>query len=294
MRLHARAGQPADPAELVNVPRLMTAYYTGRPDPQMQTQRVAFGTSGHRGSSFDRAFNEGHILAITAGHLSTPRAAGHRRPAVPRHRYPRAVGARASPARSRCWPRNGVEVMLDAADGYTPTPAVSHAILTYNRGRTQRARRRHRDHAVAQPARPTAASSTTRRTAARPTTAVTGWIQDQANALLEASLQSVQRMPLRARPARARPRTGTTTSTPTSATSRACSTWTPSAAPASASASIRWAAPACAYWEPIAERYGLDLEVVNRRGRSHVPLHDRRLGRQDPHGPVVAVRHGSA
>ena len=88
MPIHPLAGTPAQPSMLVNIPRLVTAYYTERPDPAVPEQRVAFGTSGHRGSAFTRAFNEAHILAITPGHLPVPAAAAYRRPAVSRDGHP--------------------------------------------------------------------------------------------------------------------------------------------------------------------------------------------------------------
>ena len=92
--INPRAGKPIDPSSLVNVPRLVTAYFTGTPDPAIPAQRVAFGTSGHRGSAFDNAFNETHILAITPGDLRSPGSERHRRAPVHRHRHPCAVHPR--------------------------------------------------------------------------------------------------------------------------------------------------------------------------------------------------------
>jgi phosphoglucomutase len=128
------AGKPADPSMLVNVPRLVTAYFAGRPDPQVPAQRVAFGTSGHRGSALNHAFNENHILAISQAVCDHRKASGIDGPLL--------VGidthALAEPARASAlevFAANGVEVMIDDRDGYTPTPVVSHAILTHNKGR---------------------------------------------------------------------------------------------------------------------------------------------------------------
>ena len=135
MKVSPFAGKPAEPSMLVDVPRLVTAYYTETPDPAVPEQRVAFGTSGHRGSAFDKAFNEGHILAISQAiclyraqqNIDGPMFLGMDTHAL-------SVPARASALEVLA--ANGVEVMLAEADEYTPTPAISHAILTYNQGRT--------------------------------------------------------------------------------------------------------------------------------------------------------------
>ncbi len=129
-----RAGKPVTPSMLVDVPRLVGAYFSEKPDPAVASQRVVFGTSGHRGSAFTRSFNEDHILAITQ--------------AICRYRHgqgidgPLFIGkdthALSEPALATALEvliANGVTVMLDVAGGYTPTPVISHAILTYNRGR---------------------------------------------------------------------------------------------------------------------------------------------------------------
>src|SRR5580658_10502864 len=135
MALDPNAGKPAQPSMLVNVPRLVTAYYTGRPDPAVAAQRVAFGTSGHRGSSFALSFNEAHILAITQAicqyrqqeHITGPLFLAMDTHALSEPAWVSALEVLAA---------NGVDTMIDSAGGYTPTPALSHAILTYNRGRT--------------------------------------------------------------------------------------------------------------------------------------------------------------
>jgi phosphoglucomutase len=134
-KVNPRAGKPADASMLVNVPRLVTAYYTEEPDPSVPEQRVAFGTSGHRGCAFDRAFNERHILAITQAiclyrqqhAIDGPLFLGADTHAVSTPALATALEVLAA---------NGAHVMLSEGDEYTPTPAVSHAILTYNRGRT--------------------------------------------------------------------------------------------------------------------------------------------------------------
>ena len=128
------AGQPAPYASLVNVPRLISAYYSGRPDTSVAAQRVAFGTSGHRGSSFDDSFNEWHVLAITQAICDFRKQKGIDGPlflGIDTH----ALSTPAFASAVEVLAANGVELMLSKDDEYTPTPAVSHAILVYNRGR---------------------------------------------------------------------------------------------------------------------------------------------------------------
>src|SRR5258708_5779617 len=137
MQVSPLAGKPADASILINVPRLVTAYYTGRPDPSVPGQRVVFGTSGHRGCSLDNAFNEAHILAITQAiclyrtqqSIDGPLFIGSDTHALSEPAFASALEVLAA---------NGVDVMVDASNGYTPTPVISHAALTYNRGRRQR------------------------------------------------------------------------------------------------------------------------------------------------------------
>lgn len=135
MKINPRAGQLAVASDLVDVPKLITAYYEDRPDPHIPEQRVVFGTSGHRGSSFDRAFNEWHILAITQAiclyrrrqNIDGPLFLGIDTHALSRPALASALEVLAA---------NGVDVMLAAKDDYTPTPVISHAILTHNKGRS--------------------------------------------------------------------------------------------------------------------------------------------------------------
>jgi phosphoglucomutase len=129
-----RAGQPADPSMLVDVDRLVGAYYDLKPDPKEPGQRVAFGTSGHRGSSLDGSFNEAHILATTEAICRYRRGQGIDGPLFI-GKDSHALSAPATRTAVEVLVANGVQVRVDAADGLTPTPAVSHAILCYNRGR---------------------------------------------------------------------------------------------------------------------------------------------------------------
>jgi phosphoglucomutase len=133
---HPRAGQPALPEDLVDLPHLVTAYYSLQPDPDDVAQQFAFGTSGHRGSALNAAFNEAHILAITQAIVEYRGAHGTTGPLF--------IGRDTHGLSEPAWvsalevlAANDVVAMIDSADRYTPTPAVSHAILTYNRGRTE-------------------------------------------------------------------------------------------------------------------------------------------------------------
>ncbi len=128
------AGKPADPSMLVNVPRLVTTYFSGKPDVEIAAQRVAFGTSGHRGSAFDNAFNENHILAITQAICLYRAKQGTDGPlfiGMDTH----ALSEPALVSAIEVLAANEVVTMVDDHDGYTPTPVISHAILTYNRKR---------------------------------------------------------------------------------------------------------------------------------------------------------------
>jgi phosphoglucomutase len=134
-KINPLAGQAAPAASLTDIPRLVSAYYTERPDPAIAAQRVAFGTSGHRGSSFDSSFNEYHVLAISQAICEYRRRQNIDGPlfiGCDTH----ALSAPAFASALEVLAANGVEVMISAGGEYTPTPAVSHAILTYNRGRT--------------------------------------------------------------------------------------------------------------------------------------------------------------
>ncbi|ABE41014.1 phosphoglucomutase, alpha-D-glucose phosphate-specific [Rhodopseudomonas palustris BisB5] len=129
------AGKTVDPNNLVNVPRLVTAYFAGKPDPKVASERVAFGTSGHRGSAFNNAFNENHILAVSQAVCDHRAGAGITGPlfvGIDTH----ALAEPALVSALEVFAANGVDVVIDERGGYTPTPVISHAILTHNRGRT--------------------------------------------------------------------------------------------------------------------------------------------------------------
>jgi len=134
VKVNPLAGKPAPASLLTNIPKLMTDYFTLRPDGSVPAQQVSFGTSGHRGTAFDRAFNEWHVLAISQAICEYRKSKGIDGPlflGIDTH----AVSPAAQASALEVLAANGVEVMLAENDEYTPTPALSHAIIVYNRGR---------------------------------------------------------------------------------------------------------------------------------------------------------------
>lgn len=194
MSISPLAGKPAPRDILVDVPRLMTAYYSRVPDSHVASERVAFGTSGHRGSSFDSAFNENHIVAITQAICLYRKHHGIDGPlflGIDTH----ALSASAFASALEVLAANDVTVMIDDRDGYTPTPVVSHAIIRYNRGRTIGLA----DGVVVTPSHnpPDDGGFKYNPTNGGPAdTQVTGWIQNKANEFLADGLKNVHRIPL--------------------------------------------------------------------------------------------------
>ena len=194
MTVDPRAGKPAEAALLTNIPRLLTAYYSLRPDPQVPAQRVSFGTSGHRGTATASAFNEAHIVAITHAICRYRRQHGIDGPlylGIDTH----ALSEPAAASALEVLAAHGVNVMIDAQDGYTPTPAISHAILCHNRGRTSGLA----DGIVITPSHnpPEDGGFKYNPPNGGPAdTDVTRWIQDQANLLLVTALTDVPRITL--------------------------------------------------------------------------------------------------
>jgi len=192
-KISPMAGQPAQAAQLVDVSKLLDAYYHRRPDPAVAAQRVAFGTSGHRGSSFDASFNEAHVLAMSQAICLYRRGRGIDGPlflGIDTH----ALSLPAFESALEVLAANDVEVRVAPAGEYTPTPAVSHAILVWNRGR-QGGRA---DGIVVTPSHnpPDSGGFKYNPPSGGPAdTAVTGWIEATANALLEGALQDVPRIP---------------------------------------------------------------------------------------------------
>ncbi|MGQ4333277.1 phosphoglucomutase (alpha-D-glucose-1,6-bisphosphate-dependent) [Streptomyces hayashii] len=190
---HGRAGRTAGPEDLVDVARLVTAYYALHPDPADPAQRVASGTSGHRGSSLNTAFNEDHIAATSQAICEYRAAQGTDGPLF----LGADSHALSEPARVTAlevFAANGVSVLIDDADGYTPTPAVSHAILTHNRGRTTGLA----DGVVVTPSHNPPADGGFKYNPPSGGPAgsdATSWIQDRANDVIAAGLKEVRRIP---------------------------------------------------------------------------------------------------
>jgi phosphoglucomutase len=177
---------------LVNVPRLVTAYFTGKPDPTVPTQRVAFGTSGHRGSAFDNAFNEAHILAISEAICRYRTRSGITGPLFV-GKDTHALSEPALASALEVFAANDVNAMIDERDGYTPTPVISHAILTYNRNRESSLA----DGVVITPSHnpPEDGGFKYNPPNGGPAdTTVTTWIERTANTLLEENLKSLRRI----------------------------------------------------------------------------------------------------
>jgi phosphoglucomutase len=193
MKISPLAGKPAPPEILVDVSKLLSAYHTEVPDPAIPGQRVAFGTSGHRGSSFLKTFNEHHVLAIAQAicrHRAQQGIDGPLFLGIDTH----ALSAPAAASALEVLAANHVDVMLAKDDEFTPTPAVSHAILTYNRGRTAGLA----DGIVVTPSHnpPEEGGFKYNPPHGGPAeTGVTRWIETQANELLEQGLADVKRMP---------------------------------------------------------------------------------------------------
>jgi phosphoglucomutase len=188
----ARAGRPADPADLVDVDRLLAAYHDIEPDPSDPTQRVSFGTSGHRGSALNGAFNDAHIAATTEAICRFRAGQGTDGPLFI-GRDTHAVSGPALDTALQVLVAHDVDVRVDAADRFTPTPVISHAILVHNRGRQDR----FSDGIVVTPSHnpPEDGGFKYNPPNGGPAdTDVTGWIQDEANRLLEARLDGVRRV----------------------------------------------------------------------------------------------------
>ncbi|KOY54898.1 phosphoglucomutase (alpha-D-glucose-1,6-bisphosphate-dependent) [Streptomyces sp. XY332] len=258
--LNERAGQQARPEDLVDVARLVTAYYALHPDPADPGQRVSFGTSGHRGSSLATAFNEDHIAATSQAICEYRAQQGIDGPLF----LGADTHALSEPARVTAlevFAANDVTVLVDAAEGYTPTPAVSHAILTHNRERTSALA----DGVVVTPSHNPPADGGFKYNPPHGGPAgseATGWIQERANEIITGGLKEVRRIPF----ARA-------TAAPTTGTYDYLGTYVrdlPSVLDLDAvrAAGVRIGADplggaSVAYWGRIAEEHRLDLTVVN-------------------------------
>jgi phosphoglucomutase len=260
MEVSPLAGKPADPSILIDVPKLVAAYYSGRPDPSVPAQRVAFGTSGHRGCSLDNSFNEAHILAITQAiclyrkqqGIDGPLYIGFDTHALSGPAFRTAIEVLAG---------NGVDIMIDAANSYTPTPVISHAILSYNRGRK---------HGLADGIVITPSHNPPRFGGFKydpphggpADTQVTGWIQDRANALIANGLRGIARMPFE------RARTAPTTHKHEYMNFYVNDLHSAVDLQAIKESNVHigvdpLGGASVGYWDAIGDRYGLNLEVVN-------------------------------
>ncbi|RKS67982.1 phosphoglucomutase [Motilibacter peucedani] len=260
MPTHERAGTPAQPEDLVDVAKLVTAYYAGHPDPSDAGQRVAFGTSGHRGSALNTAFNEDHIAATSQAIAEYRAGQGIDGPLF-LGKDTHALSEPAFVTALEVFAANGVTVLVDPTDRYTPTPAVSHAILRHNEsGPAHRA-----DGVVVTPSHNPPADGGFKYNPPDGGPAgseITGWIQDRANELLRAGLQGVQRVTYAT--ARAAETTGTYDFMATYVDDL------PGVLDIDAirSAGVRIGADPLGgasvdYWAAVAERHSLDLTVVN-------------------------------
>jgi phosphoglucomutase len=260
MEVSPHAGKPAEPGILVDVPRLVTAYYTEAPDPAVPAQRVAFGTSGHRGTAFNRSFNEGHILAITQAICLYRKRQGIDGPlylGIDTH----ALSIPACATALDVLAANEVDVMIAAGDEYTPTPVISHAILTNNRGRQTGLA----DGIVVTPSHNPPQDGGVKYNSPNggpADTVATGWIARKANELLESHLDDVKRIPL------ARALNASTTHRHDYLNAYITDLANVLDMDAIRGAKINLGVDPLGgagvhYWGPIAERYGLSLAVVN-------------------------------
>ena len=261
MPLHELAGKPPNKDMLSNIPRLVSAYYTTQPDPKNPAHQVSFGTSGHRGSSLKANFNEDHVLAIAQAISEFRQNQGLSGPlflGIDTH----ALSEPALSTAIEVFAANEVEIMIQAGKGYTPTPVISHAILTYNQGRATGLS----DGVVITPSHnpPDDGGFKYNPPSGGPAgPEITNIIQDRANMILARGLAEVKRLPLRQALA--------------TETSKEYDYIGPYVSDlknvidleAIAAAGLKigvdpMGGSGLAYWDPIADMYGLDLEVVNR------------------------------
>ncbi len=260
MSVHELAGKPVPRELLPNIPRLVSAYYTHKPDLSEPTQRVSFGTSGHRGSSTENSFNEEHVLAISQAiveyrqkeTITGPLYVGMDTHALSEAAFATAVEVFAA---------NGVQIMIDERRGYTPTPVISHAILTYNQGRKQGLA----DGVVITPSHnpPTDGGFKYNPPTGGPAgKEITQWVQDRANEMIEAGLDAVERMPFE------QALQAETTHERDYITPYVADLANVIDMAAIARSGLKIGVDPLGgsgvhYWEPIADYYGLNLEVVN-------------------------------
>jgi phosphoglucomutase len=260
MEISPLAGKPADPAILIDVQELLAAYCSGQPDTAVADQRVVFGTSGHRGCSLDNSFNEAHILAITQAicsyrqkkKIDGPLFIGFDTHALSKPAFHTALEVLAG---------NGVDVMVDASNSYTPTPVISHAILTYNQGRNNGLA----DGIVITPSHNPPRFGGFKYDPPHGGPAdphVTEWIETQANALIAQGLKKVLRCPLQRALSSSRTHNYDYLDSYVSDLPSIVDLQTIKDKQVHIGVDPLGGA-SVAYWDAIAERYGLNLEVVN-------------------------------
>lgn len=260
MSVHPLAGQVAPYELLINVPRLISAYYAYQPDPEDAAQKVAFGTSGHRGSSLEKSFNENHILAVSQAIAELRKSQGITGPlyvGMDTH----ALSEPALYSAIEVFAANGVETIIQEGLGYTPTPVISHAILTYNRGRIAGLA----DGVVITPSHnpPSDGGYKYNPPSGGPAdTTTTRWIQDRANAIIANGMKEVKRMPFEK-----------ALKAPTTHTRDYVRPYVEDLQnvvdlKAIAASGLKigvdpLGGAGVGYWGPIVETYGLNIEVVN-------------------------------
>ena len=292
MALSPLAGKPAPAQLLIDVARLERDYYQRTPDLADVNQLVSFGTSGHRGTPFNGTFTEPHILATTQAICEYRKGKGINGPLFI-GKDSHAISASAQRTALEVLAANGVETFIQRDDGFTPTPSISHAILTYNRGRTERrsptaSSLRHRTIR-----RRMAGSNTIHPMAARRTrTSPVGCRTGRMNSC-EVAIKDVRRLTYESalKASNTHPHDFITPYVETLGEVIDMD--------AIRSAGVRigidpLGGASLPYWQPVKERYGLDLTVVNYEGGSAVRFHDRGSRRQNPHGLFESVRHGRA
>ena len=261
MSVHELAGKPAPASVRTNIPRLVAAYYTTRPQPAETRQRVAFGTSGHRGTSINGSFNEDHILAVTQATADVRCSLGVDGPVfvgMDTHALSEAAWVTAMEVLAA----NGVQVRYQAGRGYTPTPAVSHAILAHNRGR----RTGLADGVILTPSHNPPGDGGFKYNPPSGGPAdndITSVIERRANDILENALKEVKRIPLERALAADSVQAFDFVHPYVEALQEAIDMEAIRASGLHIGVDPMGGA-GIAYWDPIAERYGLDIEIVNR------------------------------
>jgi phosphoglucomutase len=262
MSIHALAGQQAPPQMLINVPRLVSAYYTLSPDPGQKEQQVAFGTSGHRGSAWSRSFNQDHILALAQAISELKQSQGYTGPLY-MGKDTHALSETAFLTALEVFAANRLQVLIQEKMGFTPTPAISQAILEYNRGRNSGLA----DGVVITPSHnpPEDGGFKYNPPQGGPAdTQTTKLIQDRANQILQDGLQEVRRMPWEKALRSDMVQEHDFVRSYVSGLGQVLDM------PAIASSGLKigvdpMGGSGLDYWDVIAEMFGLDLEVVNRR-----------------------------